>query len=89
MGAGWIGLLTGWGSRPQAAAKSLTSGVDVSLWDEVFPVLEEAVLEGLIAETAIDDAVRRVLLLKENLACLKKHRPMFHCPVKKRRNKLP
>ncbi|EAC5408624.1 beta-glucosidase, partial [Listeria monocytogenes] len=49
------------GSRPQAAAKSLTSGVDVSLWDEVFPVLEEAVLDGLIAETVIDEAVRRVL----------------------------
>ena len=72
------------GSRPQAAAKSLTSGVDVSLWDEVFPVLEEAVLDGLIAETVIDEAVRRVLLLKEKLGLFKEATPHVSLPDKEK-----
>ena len=49
------------GDAPQAAALALTAGVDVSLWDGVFPCLDEAVEKGLLAESALDEAVRRVL----------------------------
>ena len=52
------------GDAPQAAALALTAGVDVSLWDGVFPCLDEAVEKGLLAESALDEAVRRVLTLK-------------------------
>lgn len=52
------------GDAPQAAALALTAGVDVSLWDGVFPRLDEAVEKGFLAESALDEAVRRVLTLK-------------------------
>lgn len=52
---------------PQTAALALRSGLDISLWDNVYPYLEEAVLEGLLDETLLDQAVYRVLRLKEKL----------------------
>ncbi len=52
------------GDAPQAAALALTAGVDVSLWDGVFPRLDEAVEKGFLTESALDEAVRRVLTLK-------------------------
>lgn len=49
-----------------AAALSLSAGVDVSLGDNsgVFLKLEEALEKGVICEKQLDDAVRRVLMLK-------------------------
>jgi len=51
----------------QAAAWALESGVDISLWDQVYPHLEAAVLQGLIDEPILDRAVYRVLRLKEKM----------------------
>ena len=52
------------GDEPHAAALALSAGVDVSLWDNVFPYLEDAVKGGLLDETLLDEAVKRVLTLK-------------------------
>ena len=38
---------------------ALSAGVDVSLWDNVFPYLEDAVKGGLLDETLLDEAVKR------------------------------
>lgn len=55
------------GSRVEAAARALNSGIDVSLWDEVYPNLEEAVLSGLVDENKLDEAVFRILKIKDEL----------------------
>lgn len=55
------------GSPAATAAWALESGVDISLWDNVFPYLEEAVLQGLLSEKTLDRAVLRVLRLKEKM----------------------
>lgn len=49
-----------------AAAMSLNAGTDVSLGDNngVFLHLEEALKKGIISEERLDEAVRRVLMLK-------------------------
>lgn len=60
------GVARGMGS-PETAALALKSGLDMSLWDNVYPYLEEAVLEGLLDESLLDQAVFRVLSLKEKL----------------------
>lgn len=39
------------GDQAQAAALALSAGVDVSLWDGVFPYLEESVKKGLLEES--------------------------------------
>ena len=39
------------GDEPHAAALALFAGVDVSLWDNVFPYLEDAVKDGLLDES--------------------------------------
>ena len=52
------------GDEPHAAALALFAGVDVSLWDNVFPYLEDAVKDGLLDEPLLDEAVKRVLTLK-------------------------
>lgn len=48
----------------RSGAMALKSGVDVSLWDKGFTLLEEAVKEGLVAEELVDASVRKVLTLK-------------------------
>lgn len=55
------------GDRISAGALALHSGVDLSLWDEGFTHLEEAVQRGLVEEAALDAAVARVLRLKFRL----------------------
>ena len=52
------------GDEPHAAALALFAGVDVSLWDNVFPYLEDAIKDGLLEESLLDEAVKRVLTLK-------------------------
>lgn len=52
------------GDEPHAAALALFAGVDVSLWDNVFPYLEDAVKDGFLEESLLDEAVKRVLTLK-------------------------
>ncbi|MFG2777144.1 glycoside hydrolase family 3 N-terminal domain-containing protein [Streptomyces prunicolor] len=55
------------GDKVSAGALALNAGVDLSLWDEGFTHLEEAVERGLVAEETIDTAVARVLGLKFRL----------------------
>ncbi len=55
------------GDTMSAGALALDAGVDLSLWDEGFTRLEEAVERGLVSEAALDAAVARVLRLKFRL----------------------
>ena len=55
------------GDKLSAGALALNSGVDLSLWDEGFTHLEEAVERGLVTEAVLDAAVARVLRLKFRL----------------------
>lgn len=55
------------GDPVKAAARAINSGIDISLWDNVFPHLEAAVTTRLVDETTLDAAVLRVLKLKEIL----------------------
>lgn len=57
-------LLMQSGSYPAAAAMALNAGIDLSLWDTAFTTLEQAVSEGRVAESVLDQAVRRVLRIK-------------------------
>ncbi|MBC1746768.1 glycoside hydrolase family 3 N-terminal domain-containing protein [Listeria seeligeri] len=53
---------------PKKAAKmAIEAGVDLSLWDNVFPFLEESVTAGVLNETVVDQAVRRILQVKFQL----------------------
>lgn len=52
------------GSPAASAALGLTAGVQVSLWDQAFTALEQAVEQGLVPEAAVDRAVLSVLELK-------------------------
>ncbi|MFF0161291.1 glycoside hydrolase family 3 N-terminal domain-containing protein [Streptomyces sp. NPDC005263] len=55
------------GDTVSAGALALDAGVDLSLWDESFTHLEEAVERGLVDEGVLDAAVSRVLGLKFRL----------------------
>ncbi|WP_229695516.1 glycoside hydrolase family 3 N-terminal domain-containing protein [Streptomyces lacrimifluminis] len=55
------------GDKVSAGALALNSGIDLSLWDEGFTHLAEAVERGLVKESALDAAVSRVLALKFRL----------------------
>ncbi|WOX13315.1 glycoside hydrolase family 3 N-terminal domain-containing protein [Streptomyces sp. N50] len=55
------------GDKVSAGALALNAGVDLSLWDEGFTHLEEAVERGLVSEETVDAAVARVLRLKFQL----------------------
>ncbi|MFE7270168.1 glycoside hydrolase family 3 N-terminal domain-containing protein [Streptomyces sp. NPDC057623] len=55
------------GDHVSAGALALDAGVDLSLWDEGFTHLQEAVERGLVAEGVLDAAVARVLRLKFRL----------------------
>ncbi|MFD0021336.1 glycoside hydrolase family 3 N-terminal domain-containing protein [Streptomyces sp. NPDC058382] len=55
------------GDPVAAGALALEAGTDLSLWDNCFPRLEEAVRRGLVGEGTLDTAVGRVLALKFRL----------------------
>ena len=63
------------GDTVSAGALALNAGVDLSLWDEGFTHLEEAVERGLVDEEALDKAVGRVLRLKFQLGLFEEHGP--------------
>lgn len=50
-----------------AAATALRAGVDLSMWDDAYTLLEAAVRDGLVGEAELDLAVGRVLALKFRL----------------------
>ncbi|MER5178150.1 glycoside hydrolase family 3 N-terminal domain-containing protein [Streptomyces sp. NPDC002896] len=55
------------GDKVSAGVLALNAGVDLSLWDEGFTHLQEAVERGLVSEETLDAAVARVLRLKFRL----------------------
>ncbi|SKC45636.1 glycoside hydrolase family 3 protein [Krasilnikoviella flava] len=78
---GWRGLVMADGtaidrlrdSSPDpasAAALALQAGVDLSLWDEAFTHVEKALDRGLVEEAVLNQAVDRVLGLKQRLGLL-------------------
>ena len=58
-----LSVLTG-GDGAANGAAALAAGVDVSLWDDGFSHLEEAIQRGLVSEDVLDRAVLRVLEMK-------------------------
>jgi len=76
------------GSRKKAAAWALKSGVDISLWDEVFPCLEQAVLDGLVDESLLDQSVARVLSLKAEMGLFENPTPLINGRDLKEKNVL-
>ncbi len=52
------------GDNIRSGALALKAGIDISLWDNAFTKLEEAVEMGFVQEEIIDQAVIRVLKLK-------------------------
>ncbi len=52
------------GDRTASGALALNAGVDMGLWDTGFQKLEEALEQGLVEESRIDEAVLRILTLK-------------------------
>lgn len=78
---GWNGLVMADGtaidrlrdSSPDpasAATVALDAGVDLSLWDEAFTHVEEAVERGILDEAVVTRAADRVLALKNRLGLL-------------------
>ncbi|MFE4212071.1 glycoside hydrolase family 3 N-terminal domain-containing protein [Streptomyces sp. NPDC056844] len=55
------------GDPGAAGALALRAGTDLSLWDDCYPRLAEAVRRGLVEEAVLDTAVGRVLALKFRL----------------------
>ncbi|MFE9723678.1 glycoside hydrolase family 3 N-terminal domain-containing protein [Streptomyces sp. NPDC005794] len=55
------------GDPMAAGAMALRAGTDLSLWDDCYPRLAEAVRRGLVEESTLDTAVGRVLALKFRL----------------------
>lgn len=55
------------GNKELAAKLALESGVDLSLWDDIYTCLENAVDTGVIDEKDIDRAVERILYVKNKL----------------------
>ncbi len=58
-----LDVLTG-GDFAKNAALALNAGVEISLWDKSFTMLEEAVNRGLVSENILDEAVAKVLEIK-------------------------
>ncbi|MGW2637104.1 glycoside hydrolase family 3 N-terminal domain-containing protein [Streptomyces sp. NPDC001348] len=69
------------GDKVSAGALALNAGVDLSLWDEGFTHLQEAVERGLVGEKALDAAVARVLRLKFRLGLFDRQGPTPSAPA--------
>lgn len=52
------------GDRTASGALALNAGVDMGLWDTGFQQLEKAVALGLVQESRIEEAVKRILTVK-------------------------
>jgi beta-glucosidase len=63
------------GDPRAAAAAALSAGVDLSLWDEAYTLLEGAVEAEPSLLAAVDEACRRVLRVKAELGLLAPGRP--------------
>lgn len=60
-------LLLMTGNTDLAAKLAIEAGVDLSLWDDIYTSLEEAVNNRIVKEEYIDRAVERILTLKYRL----------------------
>ncbi len=65
----WEGVMEtiNWGFVPDAAAAAracLLAGNDMEMMSKLYPTLVEQVAQGLLPESAVDEAVRRVLRVK-------------------------
>lgn len=60
------------GDNIRSASLALKAGVDISLWDEGYTKLEDALKLGFITEEELDRAVLRVLTLKFDLGLMDK-----------------
>lgn len=58
-----------------AAALAIAAGVDLSLWDEAFTHVEEAVERGLLDQALVTRAADRVLALKRRVGLLEEAQP--------------
>ncbi|WP_162605789.1 glycoside hydrolase family 3 protein [Jiangella aurantiaca] len=78
-----LALMTG--SLRRAAEVALRAGVDLSLWDTAFTLLEEAVEQDPRLLSAIDRACRRVLTVKAHFglldALMARPEPVNHSPA--------
>lgn len=64
------------GSPSAAGAAALDAGVDLSLWDEAYAVLEDALAEYPALTAALDRSCRRVLELKDRFGLLAPSAPL-------------
>jgi beta-glucosidase len=64
-----------------AAALALRAGVDLSLWDEAYTHLGQALDRGLVQESDLDCAVDRVLALKRRVGLLGEPAPATRPPA--------
>lgn len=62
-------------NRVETAAWAIESGIDISLWDNIFPYLEEAVESGRLEESVIDQSVLRILELKKKMGLFENPAP--------------
>lgn len=63
-------LVTMTGTPAAAARIAVTSGVDLSLWDEAYMLLPRIAMNDAQVHAAVDRSVRRVLRLKDRLGLL-------------------
>lgn len=68
------------GDRAASGALALNAGVDLGLWDTGFARLEEALARGLVDAERIDEAVKRILVVKFRRGLFE--RP--YCPEERR-----
>ena len=54
-------------NEEKACKLAIDAGVDLSLWDEIYPYLDSAVEKGIVDESDIDLAVSRILEVKFKL----------------------
>lgn len=65
-----------------AATLALSAGVDLSLWDEAFTRVEEAVDRGILDEAVVTRAAARVLALKERVGLIGEPAPAESAPAR-------
>jgi beta-glucosidase len=72
-----------------AAKLALESGIDLSLWDDIYTQIERSVIEGIIDEKFVDRAVYRVLYVKYKLGLFSENRiPLSFDEKKGRKNNI-
>lgn len=75
----WDGVDQVAGTLPQAVARAVNAGIDVIMvsadWRRMLAALTEVVQQGLVSMERVDDAVRRILWVKEQAGLFTRERP--------------